>query len=600
MKRLSASAVVLSLLSSLNACSSAAPMTSSPPAVREAPEEVTGADVSDRVASPLGAPSNAPTASDAEWTGHGLDLGEQRYSPLAQITSDNVSRLSVVWTYDIPRRGARLESTPLVVDGVMYATGPMSTVFALDALTGEELWYWDPGIPDEEEGGPSACCGDVNRGVGVHGDKIFVGLLDGRLVALDRHNGHVVWTVQTTPAGEDYSITGAPRVFRDKVVIGNGGAEYGVRGYVTAYDVEDGEQLWRTFTVPGNPADGFESEAMARAAETWNGEWWAIGGGGTVWDAMVYDGALNLLYIGTGNGSPWSREYRSPGGGDNLYLSSIVALDGDTGEYRWHYQTTPGDDWDYTATQPLMLLDIEIDGRTRQVIVQAPKNGFFYVIDRVTGEFISGQPFADDVTWATGIDPDTGRPIETPEARYGQTGRGVYLAPGPTGAHNWPPMAFNRETGLVYLPAKNNNFFYQMTDRLEYTKGVWNTGTIFRGGDRPVRPETQGPTTFFLAWDPAENREVWRVESTGENGGTLSTAGNLVFWGSGDRMIAFDARSGEELWSAEVGRGTSSPMTYALDGRQYVTILGGRATRGARPDADAPAVWTFSLDVAGN
>ncbi len=591
-------ATLLVLIVSLSACSTAPPVSS--PAERPASAGSAPPERAEDGVPGLGVPDNAPAAVDVEWTGHGGDLGEQRYSSLAQINSDNVGRLDVAWTYDISRRGARLESTPLVVDGVMYATGPMSTVFALDARTGTELWYWDPGIPDEEQGGPPACCGDVNRGVGVHGDKVFVGLLDGRLVALDRHNGHVIWTVQTTPAGEDYSITGAPRVFRDKVVIGNGGAEYGVRGYVTAYDVEDGEQLWRTFTVPGNPADGFESEAMARAAETWNGEWWAIGGGGTVWDAMVYDGALNLLYIGTGNGSPWSREYRSPGGGDNLYLSSIVALDGDTGEYRWHYQTTPGDDWDYTATQPLMLLDIEIDGRTRQVIVQAPKNGFFYVIDRVTGEFISGQPFADDVTWATGIDPDTGRPIETPEARYGQTGRGVYLAPGPTGAHNWPPMAFNRETGLVYLPAKNNNFFYQMTDRLEYTKGVWNTGTIFRGGDRPVRPEIQGPTTFFLAWDPAENREVWRVESTGENGGTLSTAGNLVFWGSGDRMIAFDARSGEELWSAEVGRGTSSPMTYALDGRQYVTILGGRATRGARPDADAPAVWTFSLDVAGN
>ncbi len=591
-------ATLLVLIVSLSACSTAPPVSS--PAERPASAGSAQPERAEDGVPGLGVPDNAPAAVDEEWTGHGGDLGEQRYSSLAQINSDNVGRLDVAWTYDISRRGARLESTPLVVDGVMYATGPMSTVFALDARTGTELWYWDPGIPDEEQGGPPACCGDVNRGVGIHGDKVFVGLLDGRLVALDRHNGHVIWTVQTTPAGEDYSITGAPRVFRDKVVIGNGGAEYGVRGYVTAYDVEDGEQLWRTFTVPGNPADGFESEAMARAAETWNGEWWAIGGGGTVWDAMVYDGALNLLYIGTGNGSPWSREYRSPGGGDNLYLSSIVALDGDTGEYRWHYQTTPGDDWDYTATQPLMLLDIEIDGRTRQVIVQAPKNGFFYVIDRVTGEFISGQPFADDVTWATGIDPDTGRPIETPEARYGQTGRGVYLAPGPTGAHNWPPMAFNRETGLVYLPAKNNNFFYQMTDRLEYTKGVWNTGTIFRGGDRPVRPEIQGPTTFFLAWDPAENREVWRVESTGENGGTLSTAGNLVFWGSGDRMIAFDARSGEELWSAEVGRGTSSPMTYALDGRQYVTILGGRATRGARPDADAPAVWTFSLDVAGN
>lgn len=582
-------------LAAASACSSAGPAS---PVVMPPPVAAgAGAGVSGGERVVLGPPSNAPPVSDAEWTGHGRDLGEQRYSPLAQVTRDNIDRLGVAWSYDLPRRGARLESTPIVSDGVMYATGPMSTVFALDARTGEELWYWDPAIPDEEQGGPPACCGDVNRGVGIHGDKVFVGLLDGRLVALDRHSGHVVWSVQTTPAGEDYSITGAPRVFRDKVVIGNGGAEYGVRGYVTAYDVDNGDQLWRTYTVPGNPDDGFESPAMEAAAETWNGEWWTIGAGGTVWDAMAYDPALDLLYIGTGNGSPWSRDYRSPGGGDNLYLSSIIALDGDTGEYRWHYQTTPGDDWDYTATQPLMLLDLEIEGRMRQVIVQAPKNGFFYVIDRVTGEFISGEAFADDVTWATGIDPDTGRPMETPEARYGQIENGVYLAPGPTGAHNWPPMAWNEETGLVYLPAKNNNFYYAKSAELEYTKGVWNTGTIFRGGNRPARPEVTGPTTLLLAWDPAENREVWRVPSNGENGGALSTAGDLVFWGSGDRLIAFDARSGDEVWSAVVGRGTSTPMTYAIDGRQYVTVMGGRAATGSRPEVDAPTLWTFSLDV---
>jgi PQQ-dependent dehydrogenase (methanol/ethanol family) len=435
----------------------------------------------------------------------------------------------------------------------------------------------------------------VNRGAAVQGDRLFVGLLDGRLVALDRHTGHVEWAVQTTPAGEDYSITGAPRVFRDRVVIGNAGAEYGVRGYVTAYAVDDGEQLWRTYTVPGNPDDGFETDAMRVAAETWTGEWWKIGAGGTVWDAMVYDDQLDLLYIGTGNGSPWSRDHRSPGGGDNLYLSSIVALDGETGEYRWHYQTTPGDDWDYTATQPLMLLDLEIDGRERQVIVQAPKNGFFYVVDRVTGEFISGEPFADDVTWALGIGED-GRPMETEIARYGNSENGAYLSPGPTGSHNWPPMAWNEETGFVYLPAKNNNFYYAKTETLEYTQGIWNTGTIFRGGDRPVRPEVQGPTTMMLAWDPVENREVWRVPAQGANGGALSTGGGLVFWGTGDRMVAFDARTGDEVWSAEVGRGTATPMTYAIDGRQYITILAGQAVSGERPAVDAPTVWTFSLD----
>jgi quinohemoprotein ethanol dehydrogenase len=530
--------------------------------------------------------------SDAEWTNHGRDLAEARFSPLDQIDTNNVSQLEVAWSYAIPKSGARIEATPLVADGVMYTTGPMSTVYALDARTGEEIWHWDPAIPDEDEGGPRVCCGDVNRGVALYDDKIFVGLLDGRLVALSRANGSVVWTVQTTPPGQDFSITGAPRVFRDKVVIGNGGAEYGVRGYVTAYDVDTGERLWRTYTVPGDPADGFESEAMRVAAETWSGEWWVVGGGGTVWDAMAYDGAANLLYIGTGNGAPWNRDHRSPGGGDNLYLSSIVALDGDTGEYVWHYQTTPGDDWDYTATQPLMLLDLTIGGRERQVIVQAPKNGFFYVIDRLTGELISAEAFADDLTWARGVDMKTGRPVEAPEARYGMNRRGAWLSPGPTGAHNWRPMAWSPEAGLVYLPTQNNSSWYEMVPTLDYTPGQWNTGTTIRGGSgpRPERPTLTGPPTALKAWDPIENREVWRVSfSRSGNGGTLATGGDLVFWGTGNRVVALDSRTGDELWSAEVGPASGTPITYALDGRQYLTIAGGYA--GNSP----PTVWTFAL-----
>jgi PQQ-dependent dehydrogenase (methanol/ethanol family) len=461
-------------------------------------------------------------------------------------------------------------------------------VFALDARTGRELWRWDPAIPDEAEGGPSVCCGDVNRGVAVYGDKVFVGLLDGRLVALDRATGAIRWVVQTTPPGHDYSITGAPRIVRGNVVIGNGGAEYGVRGYVTAYDTETGEQQWRWYTVPGNPADGFENDAMRRAADSWTGQWWVVGGGGTVWDGMAYDPVLDLLYIGTGNGAPWNREERSPGGGDNLYLSAIVALRGETGEYVWHYQTTPGDDWDYTATQPLMLLDLNIRGRQRATIVQAPKNGFFYVIDRITGEFISAQAFADNLTWASGVDQETGRPIETPEARYGMTGRGAYLAPGPTGAHNWWPMSYNPSTGLVYLPMQNNNFYY-VGQTVDYRRGQWNTGTG-RGSAGVERPEITGPRTALKAWDPALNVEAWRAPSEGGNGGTLSTGGNLVFWGSGNRLVAVDARDGRELWASEVGNGTATPVTYEIDGRQYVTIMAG-AGAGALP----PRVWTFAL-----
>ena len=343
--------------------------------------------------------------------------------------------------------------------------------------------------------------------------------------------------------------------------------------------------------MPGNPADGFESEAMRAAAETWTGEWWTAGGGGTVWDAMAVDEAAGLLYIGTGNGSPWNRDYRSPGGGDNLYLSSIVALDPEDGAMSWHYQTTPGDNWDYTATQSLILLDLNIGGRERQVIVQAPKNGFFYVVDRITGELISAEPFADDLTWATAVDPESGRPVETPEARYGMTGKGVYLAPGPRGAHNWHPMSYSPETGLVYLPATNNYYYFEKVGDYDYQAGRWNAGTeLGSSGDRPERPQLKGPANLLLAWDPAENREAWRVPATGGHGGTMTTGGDLVFWGTGTRLAALDARTGLELWSAEVGRGAGSPVSggggLASTARDYLRfcrmLLGGGELDGVR------------------
>ena len=562
------------------------------PSVDAAAPSVDAAAPSVAAAAPSVDAAALARAAPAEWLSYGRDQAETHFSPLEQIDSGNVDRLGLAWSWEIPKTGARLEATPVVSDGVMYATGPHSFVFALDARTGEKKWQWDPGIPDESRGGPSVCCGDVNRGVAIYGDKVFAGLLDGRLVALNKDTGLVDWVVQTTPPGQDYSITGAPRIAAGNVIIGNGGAEYGIRGFVTAYDAETGEQAWRTFTVPGNPADGFESEAMRVAAETWTGEWWVVGGGGSAWDAFAYDAEANLLYVGTGNGAPWNRDIRSPGGGDNLYLSSILALNADDGELVWHYQTTPGDDWDYTATQPLMLLDLTIDGRERKVIVQAPKNGFFFVIDRLTGEFISGQPYADDVTWASGIDPETGRPIETAAARYGTNREGAYLSPGPTGAHNWRPMAWNPATGLVYLPAQNTQSYYEMVTDFQYTQGQWNTGTTIRGGGgraRPERPELTGPGTMLVARDPATNKEVWRAPSEGGNGGTLSTGGNLVFRGSGNRLVAHDASTGEELWATEVGGGTATPMTYELDGVQYVSIAGGSTREG-------PRMWTFALD----
>jgi quinohemoprotein ethanol dehydrogenase len=412
----------------------------------------------------------------------------------------------------------------------------------------------------------------VNRGVALYRGLVIVGILDGRLAALDAKTGELIWEVLTVDQSQDYTITGAPRVIGGKVVIGNGGAEYGVRGYVSAYDAESGDLVWRFYTVPGDPSQPFESPAMAAAAETWTGEWWKYGGGGTAWDAFAYDPDLDLLYIGTGNGSPWNREIRSPGGGDNLYLSSIVAVRGETGELVWYYQTTPGDSWDFTATQHIMLAELEIDGRQRQVVMQAPKNGFFYVLDRETGELISAEPYTE-VTWATGVDLATGRPIEAPGARYLE--ERANLKPGPYGGHNWHPMSFNPETGLVYIPVQDASFVYAQANQFEYRAGAWNTGTNMAAA---VGVRRDPPRGSLVAWDPVAGEPRWAVPYTDIwNGGTLSTAGNLVFQGTADgRFVAYRAADGEKLWEVTVGGGVmAAPVTYELDGTQYLAVMAG-------------------------
>ena len=512
------------------------------------------------------------------WMSHGRTYDEQRYSPLTEINEGNIDRLGLTWSYDFDtHRG--LEATPLVVDGVMYVTGSWSRVYALDAASGQLIWQYDPKVPPEWA--VNACCDVVNRGVALWNGAVYVGALDGRLIALNANDGHLLWSVQTTPTDRPYTITGAPRVVKGKVIIGNGGAEMGVRGFVSAYDASDGELVWRFYTVPGNPDEPFESPALKMAAETWiGGKWWEHGGGGTVWDSMAYDADLDLLYIGVGNGSPWSRQLRSPGGGDNLFLSSIVAVRPDTGEYVWHYQTSPGDSWDYTATQHMILADLRIDGAVRQVIMQAPKNGFFYVLDRKTGEFISAEPFVP-VTWATHIDPDSGRAAVRPEAYYGNEifdGR-----PSPFGAHTWHPMSYNPDTGLVYIPAIDSNFPYKLDEAFEFLELGVNVGIDGAAAAWPVDPALrkairQSMKGSLIAWDPIAQKPAWTVEhKTSWNGGVVSTAKNLVFQGNGEgNLVAYGADSGRELWSFHAQTGiAAAPISYRVGGEQYLAVLAG-------------------------
>ena len=517
-------------------------------------------------------------AEPGNWLATGRTFDEQRHSPLTQISTENIDDLGLAWYWDTgTKRG--LESTPIVVDGVMFNSGTWSVVWAHDAKTGELLWEYDPEVP--RSWGRYACCDVVNRGVAVWKGKVYVGTIDGRLIALDAASGEPVWDVKTILPNRPYTITGAPRIVKDKVIIGNGGAEYGVRGYITAYDTETGEEQWRFYTVPGNPDDGFETKDMEEAAATWRGgKWWEVGGGGTVWDSMAYDPELNLLYIGTGNGSPWNRYIRSPGGGDNLYLSSMVAINPDTGLKVWHYQTTPGDTWDYTAVQHMILADIEIQGEMRKVIMQAPKNGFFYVLDRTNGDFISAEAYVP-VTWATHIDQETGRPVENPEAHYANEQKRI--KPGPLGGHNWHPMTYHPGTGLVYIPALDLRFDFAQDNAFKHSPKDWNLGVDFKNQAPPPTAEEnidnlQNIKGFLTAWDPVTQKEVWRVQhATAWNGGLLSTAGNLIFQGRADgQFAAYTADTGELVWESPVHVGIiAAPVSYSIDGEQYITVVAG-------------------------
>ncbi len=551
-------------------------------------------------------------ADSSGWLSHGRTYSEQRHSPLTTINTETVNRLGLSWSYDLASsRG--IEATPIVHDGIMYVTSTWNVVHAIDARNGKKIWSYNPQVDKAQAA--KGCCDAVNRGVAIWGDDVFTATIDGRLISLNAKTGDVNWDVNTIDKNKPFTITGAPRIIKGKVIIGNGGAELGVRGYITAYSAQDGKQLWRFFTVPGNPADGFESPTMEMAANTWTGEYWKAGGGGTAWDSMAYDENLDLLYVGVGNGSPWNHGVRSPEGGDNLFLSSMVAVRPDTGEYVWHYQTTPGETWDYTATQHMILADLKIEGEIRKVIMQAPKNGFFYVLDRETGKLISAKNFVP-VTWATHIDQATGRPVETPFARYYGKKPNIQL-PGPLGAHNWHPMSYSPDTGLVYIPAQETPWVYGEDSDYQYAETGWNTGTDFTLGMLPtqkaiIRALKMSLKGRLLAWDPVNQKEAWSFEHGGPwNGGVLSTSGNLVFQGSADaHFSAYNATTGKRLWRFFTQTGiVAAPISYELDGDQYIAVASGwggayvLATGGVLPTGsknNVGRVLVFKLGADGD
>ena len=527
-------------------------------------------------------------ADIGNWLTYGRTYQEQRFSPLDQINDGNIDQLGLAWSLELPTN-QNVESTPLAIDGVLYLTLPWSRVIAVDGKTGEQLWLYDPQVPGEWN--INVCCGLDNRGAAAYEGKIIFGTLDGRLIALDAATGTEVWSVKATPEGR-YSITGAPRVADGKVFIGSAGGEFDVRGHLDAYDVNTGERLWRFWTVPGNPADGFEDATQEMIAETWiEAGWWDKGPGGTVWDAITYDPQTDLVIFGTGNGAPWDAVDRDAGQGDNLFLSSIVAVHADDGSYAWHYQETPWETWDYDTGQQLMLMDMEIDGEMRHVVTQASKNGFFYVLDAATGEFLNGEPYTE-VNWATGINKETGRPFIVPEARYNVTGKVYNLAPGPAGGHAWQPMSYSPETGLVYIPSTTH----------------WTLVGDFdaRAAHLEENPNArQSFTGRLVAWDPVNQREVWRGEELVNPrggvqviGGALATAGNLVFNGNlpKQEIVSYRATDGERLWSFDAKTAVfPGAISYQVDGEQYLAIAVGGPVQGGYYAPNGARLLTFKL-----
>lgn len=544
--------------------------------------------------------SNA-ASEPSQWMTVGGTYEERHYSPLNEVNRDTVSRLGLSWFADYDTNLSQ-QGTPLYIDGVIYVSTAWSKVYAYDARTGAQLWQYDPQTPKEIA--IKVCCGIVNRGIAAYEGKIYLGTLDGYLVAINAKTGQEEWRKLTVDADKQYTVTSAPRVIKGQVVIGNSGSEFGVRGYLGAYNATTGEDIWRVYTVPGNPELGFENPQMEMAAKTWSGNWWELGGGGTVWDAIVYDEINNLVVFGTGNGTPWDQRVRDPNGGDNLFVASLLAVDADTGEYAWHYQTTPGDTWDYDAMSPIMLLDLPFNGEQTRVVVQPNKNGMMYVLEAATGKLLKADAFTE-VNWNTGVDMVTGRPIEVPEARYSRDE--IYnLAPGVQGGHGWHANAFNPETGLVYIATQRAYFVMRTAENFVPNPQGTNLGIDMGASFVYMRDNPDAPREFVgyvTAWDPVAGKAVWKSEEhDGPTGGVLSTGGGLVFSGGGNNtneFRAYDTVSGQKLWSFDTQTGmVAAPITFELDGKQYVAASVGINSAGNYYAPNYSRLLVFAIDGA--
>ncbi|HUN25274.1 MAG TPA: PQQ-dependent dehydrogenase, methanol/ethanol family [Steroidobacteraceae bacterium] len=523
-------------------------------------------------------------ANAGQWMSYGRDYSEQRYSPLDQINVENVSQLGLTWYADLAERGGAYETTPIAVDGELFVTSPWSKVYAFDARTGKRLWKYDPMVPGRWA--VNLCCGIVNRGVAVWKGKVIWGTLDGRLIAVDARSGKKIWEVQATDPKKALSITGAPRIGNGRIFIGEAGSEFEQRGYMAAYDAATGKELWRWWAVPGNPSHPFEQPELAWAAKTWTGKWWIAGGGGTPWDGINYDPVTDMVYVGTGNGAPWPAWVRSPGGGDNLFTSSIVALDAKTGKFRWYYQETPADSFDFDSTQQITTADLVIDGKKRHVVMHAPKNGMFYVLDARTGKLLAAKPYVPTVNWMTGLDAH-GRPILNPEANYGRTNRGFYVVPASGGAHSWYPMAFNPGTGLMYIPTNYGSFPLVAEAGAKMGNQLLSINVAKCPKDPP--PKLEGAGSYLLAWNPVTMKAAWKQPEGSGRAGVMTTAGNLVFQGATPpfgsaappHFSAYRADTGERVWTTDtqavIAGGAAS---YMVDGEQYVAVVAGTSSFG--------------------